>query len=259
MGITTEQLRGLSNAKVVSEHGDKVGTAGQFYLDDETGAPEWATVKTGLFGSSESFVPLKGATLDGQAVVVAYDKDTIKAAPRVDNDGSLSPDEEDTLYRHYGLASTGGRLDTAPAPVAADTTPRGDVDRGTTGSVDNAMTRSEEQVRVGTKTQQTGRARLRKYIETETVSKTVPVSHEEARLVHEPITPENYDRSVDGPDITEAVHEITLNAEVPVVDKTVVPVERIRLDTETVTEQRTVSTDVRKEQIEFDDAATTRR
>ena len=100
MNVTTEQLRGLSNAKVVTDHGDKVGTAGQFYLDDETGAPEWVTVKTGLFGSSESFVPLKGATLDGQAVAVAYDKDTIKAAPRVDNDGSLSPAEEDTLYRH---------------------------------------------------------------------------------------------------------------------------------------------------------------
>ncbi|WP_142353739.1 YsnF/AvaK domain-containing protein, partial [Klebsiella pneumoniae] len=125
-----------------------------------------------------------------------------------------------------------------------------------TGPVDDAMTRSEEQVRAGTTTQETGRVRLRKYIETETVTKSVPVSHEEARLVHEPITPENYDRSVDGPDITEAVHEVTLNAEVPVVEKEVVPVERIRLDTETVTEQQTVSTDVRKEQIELDDATT---
>lgn len=255
MPLTTEQLRGLSNAKVVTDRGDKVGTVGQFYLDDQTGAPEWVTVKTGLFGGSASFAPLQGARLDGQDLVVAYDKDTIKAAPRIDDDGSLTPDEEDTLYRHYGLSSTSGQLDTTPAPVATDRRPQRDVSGGT-ADTDDAMTRSEEQVRVGTQTREASRVRLRKYIETEQVSQTVRVSHDEARVVHEPITPENYDRSVDGPEITEAVHEVTLQEDVPVVDKKVVPVERVRLDTETVTEQQTVSADVRKEQIETERGTT---
>ena len=71
--------------------GDKIGSIGQIYLDDNTGEPQWVTVKTGLFGTSESFVPLDGATLSGGDVVVKYDKATVKDAPRVDADGNITP------------------------------------------------------------------------------------------------------------------------------------------------------------------------
>jgi uncharacterized protein (TIGR02271 family) len=114
------------------------------------------------------------------------------------------------------------------------------------------MTRSEEQLRVGTETVEAGRARLRKYVVTENVTTTVPVSHEEVRIEREPITDANVGDALDGPAISEEEHEVVLHAERPVVAKEAVPVERVRLDTETVTEQETVSDSVRKEQIDTD-------
>ncbi len=112
------------------------------------------------------------------------------------------------------------------------------------------MTRSEERLHVGTETVQAGRARLRKYVVTENVTTTVPVSHEEVRVEREPITDANRDAALSGPDISEEQHEVTLSAERPVVQKEAVPVERVRLGTETVTEQHEVSEQVRKEQID---------
>ena len=96
MSLTTDQARTLAGAggNVVSTDGGKIGGIGQIYLDDSTGSPTWVTAKTGLFGTKESFVPLEGATVSGDDVVVSYDKDKVKDAPRVDPDGSLSPEEE---------------------------------------------------------------------------------------------------------------------------------------------------------------------
>src|SRR3712207_7598050 len=130
---------------------------------------------------------------------------------------------------------------------------RGAVGHDTSGpTTDNAMTRSEERLNVGTRSEEVGRARLRKYVVTENVSETVPVSREEVRVEREPITDANVGNALDGPAISEEEHEVTLHAERPVVEKEAVPVERVRLDKETVTEQERVSSDVRKEEIEVD-------
>jgi uncharacterized protein (TIGR02271 family) len=107
-------------------------------------------------------------------------------------------------------------------------------------------------VQVGTQRVESGRARLRKYVVTENVTQTVPVSHEEVVLEREPITDANIGNAMDGPAISEEEHEVVLHAERPVVAKEAVPVERVRLDTDTVTEQRTVTEQIRKEQIELD-------
>jgi uncharacterized protein (TIGR02271 family) len=117
-------------------------------------------------------------------------------------------------------------------------------------SSDDAMTRSEEELRVGTAREEVGRVRLRKHVVTENVTQTVPVSHEEVRVEREPITDENRDAAMQGEPIRESEHEVTLHEERPVVEKEVVPKERVRLSTETVTEEAQVSEDVRKEQIE---------
>ena len=110
MSLTTDQARTLagSGGNVVSTDGGKIGGIGQIYLDDSTGDPTWVTAKTGLFGTKESFVPLEGARVQGDDVVVGFDKDKVKDAPRVDPDGNLSPDEEDQLYAYYGLGSGSG-------------------------------------------------------------------------------------------------------------------------------------------------------
>lgn len=115
------------------------------------------------------------------------------------------------------------------------------------------MTRSEEHLRVGTEQVETGRAHLRKYVVTEQQSVQVPVSREEVRVEREPITDANRDQALTGGQITEEEHEIVLHADRPVVQTEAVPVERVRLVTETITEDQTVTGEVRKEQIDVDD------
>jgi len=117
---------------------------------------------------------------------------------------------------------------------------------------DEAMTVSEERLRVGTEKRESGRARLRKYVVTENVTKTVPVSHEEVRVEREPITDANVGAAKSGPDISEEEHEVVLREERPVVEKDVVPTERVRLTKKTSTHDQTVSGEVRKEQVDTD-------
>ncbi|WIB13382.1 YsnF/AvaK domain-containing protein [Curtobacterium sp. MCPF17_052] len=274
---------------------------------------------------------------------MAYDKDRIKDAPRIDADGDLSDDEQDRIFDHYGLGSgaagttgdgdgtstdtgaddgtigvdpdltptdpaaasphhagdTSGRdlpatddrvagaagYDTTAdaAGVADSDTVTGrdttDTDRGVTDTTasaghdttpsaghdtsgpdtDDAMTRSEQRLDVGTQRVQTGRARLRKHVVTEQQNITVPVQHEELRVETEPITDGNVGAATDGPDLSEEEHEVTLSEERVVVDKETVPVERVRLGTETVTEQQQVSEDVAHEEIDLDQDGDTRR
>jgi uncharacterized protein (TIGR02271 family) len=129
-------------------------------------------------------------------------------------------------------------------------------DRG--DATDDAMTRSEEELRVGTTSRESGRARLRKYVVTEQVETTVPVQREEVRIEREPITDANVDQALDGPEISEDEHEVVLRAEEPVVETRAVPKERVRMETDTVTDEETVSGEVRKERIDVDGDATDR-
>ncbi|MGI8947903.1 MAG: PRC-barrel domain-containing protein, partial [Ornithinimicrobium sp.] len=128
--INSNEIQSLiDDGVVMDESGDKIGKVGQVYLDDESGNPEWVTVKTGLFGGSESFVPVRDASSTGNEVRVPYSKDKVKDAPRVDEDGHISPEQEEELYRYYG---TGGDVDTD-----RDKTHDHDVDVvGTGGDVD---------------------------------------------------------------------------------------------------------------------------
>jgi uncharacterized protein (TIGR02271 family) len=114
------------------------------------------------------------------------------------------------------------------------------------------MTRSEEELRIGTTRRERGRARLRKWVETEQVQQTVPVQREEVRVEREPVTDANLDDAMSGPDISEAEHEVTLREEEPVVEKRVVPKERVRLGKETVTGEEQVAEEVRKEQVDVE-------
>ena len=261
--ITNQQLQDLSGTAVYGSDGEKVGHAGQVYIDDDSGQLEWVTVNTGLFGTNESFVPLRTAELTDEGLSVPYAKDHIKDAPNVDPDnGHLDRDEEQRLYQHYGLTTTsaapqaGGLAGEGDAGYAGD---RLDADRvegagqDTSGpNTDDAMTRSEEQLHVGTERREAGRARLRKYVVTEEQNVTVPVTREEVRLEREPITDANRDAALSGPEISEEEHEVVLHEEQPVVEKRVVPKERVRLSKETVTDEAQVSDEVRKERIETD-------
>jgi uncharacterized protein (TIGR02271 family) len=245
---------------MVDPAGDKLGTIDAIYLDDETGQPEWATVTSGLLTATTAFVPLAQAQAIGDAIQVPYEKAQVNDAPTMEPDGSLSQDEEAELYRHYGLEYSEHRSDSGLPAGTPDDTRDDTVGRDTSGpTTDQAMTRSEEELQVGTQTREAGRARLRKYVTTETQQVTVPVQREEVQVEREPITDANLDAATSGPEISEEEHEVTLREEEVVVEKRAVPKERVRLDTETVTDERQVSEEVRKEHIEVDDQDQLRR
>jgi uncharacterized protein (TIGR02271 family) len=251
---TIDEIRGWNGRDLIDRDGDKVGSIGDIYLDEQTGRPEWIAVNTGLFGSKVSFVPTAEARAEGDDVRVPYEKSHIKDSPNAEADGHLSEDEEARLYRHYGVAYDDETVATT------------DRDRGTVGEdvsgpeTDNAMTRSEEELDVGVRRRESGRVRLRKYVVTEEVQTTVPVQREEVRIEREPITDANRGEALDGPEISEEEHEVTLHAEEPVVEKRTVPKERVRLDRETVTEEAQVDEELRKERIETEgDIARERR
>ena len=245
---TMEDVRGWIGEDLIGEDHDKLGTIENIYLDRETGQPSFASVKTGMFGMRSSLVPIDGAGVHDDHIHVPYTKDQVKNAPNIDEDHDLSHEEEQQLYQHYGLGySSYEGVDHA----SFGGSPSGAVGHDTSGpNTDDAMTRSEEELRVGTASTESGRARLRKYVDTEQVTTSVPVSHEEATITREPITDANRDSALNGADISEEEHEVTLHAEQPVVEKTVVPKERVALGTETVTEDAEVNESVRKERIE---------
>jgi uncharacterized protein (TIGR02271 family) len=252
--MTIDQLEGRP---VIGADGQKIGTLADVYFDKDTRRPEWALVSTGLFGTKHSFVPITNASTSSDALSVPFTKDQVKDAPRIDDDGELSQDEELLLSRHYGLSyseepsDTGlpGR-DTGRVDAGQRRGPVGDDVSGP--ETDEAMTRSEEELNVDKIRRPSGLARLRKNIVTEQVAVTVPVQREELRIEREPITEANVDAAMRGPELSEEEHELTLSEEEVVVEKQVVPKERVRLDKDVVTEERSVDEEVRKERIEVD-------
>ncbi|MFG3531330.1 PRC and DUF2382 domain-containing protein [Streptomyces sp. NPDC047917] len=310
----------LDDLTVYDTDGEKVGSVGRVYVDDNTGRPDWITVKTGLFGMKESFVPLAGARRVGSDLHISHPKERVKDAPRVDADAHLSVAEEEELYKHYGLArNTTAKLGDRPGTANTTTSGTGTTAMGaagaagamgaagtgrTTGAGRTGMTgasgagtagagtgagqgrhrdagaaagtsrplvgagagaersaadlggkeemiRSEEQLLVGTEQYESGTARLHKYVVTENVTRTVPVTHEEVRLIREPLQPG--DKPGERAAIREQDVEVTLHAERPTSRKETVAVERVRMETKKVTEQKEVSAELRKEQIDYAD------
>lgn len=266
---TEHEIRTWRGRHVVGDDGHKIGTIDELYADDQTGQPDWALVHTGLFGRKSSFLPISQARQVGEDVHVPFDKTLVKDAPGVEPDGHLSAREEADLFRHYG------HLDAAAQhhdPVDQDretAAVRDDVAAGPRGAgnaassspgaaetaggltarardVDDAMTLSEEQVRVGTRELPATKVRMRKVTITENVQVTVPITREEVRLEEVPI---------DAPDADDALPpdgEVTLRQEVPVIEKATVDSERVWLAKDRVTEQVEVTEPVRHEKIDVE-------
>jgi len=244
--------------------GDKLGTVEHFYLDDRTGAPTWVAVTTGLFGTRTSIAPAVEATFDEGGLRVPVTAEAVKSAPRLTGD-HLTPEEETELRRHYGLGGTavptevGGRHAAATQEIEVPA----DVPPPAPRETDGAMTRSEERLVVDTERVATTRARLVKYVVTEEVQISVPIRREEIRIEHVPI-----DAVDEGPGETLVADEprpgaagsglpgeIVLHTERPVVTVEVVPTERVRLRTELVQGQETVTEQVQREEVILDQDA----
>ncbi|MFG1705768.1 DUF2382 domain-containing protein [Nonomuraea sp. M3C6] len=260
------EIRNLLDCHVVGSDGQSIGKVGQVYLNDHTGEPEWVTVRTGFFGMKQTFVPLANARRSGEEIRVPFDREMIKGAPNIDVDGRLSLQEEADLYRYYGMQPsavpqqrtgeprtrgpiTGERIERQTGRLAGET--RGDV----TEDRDIDITRSEERLRIGTESRETGRVHLHKYVETETVRETVPLSHEEVVIEREAI---NDGEAVGAQEIHEEDREMILHEQRPVVGKETKPVERIHIHKQDVRHEETVEGEVRKERFEIDEEGVTR-
>ncbi|MDG4825686.1 PRC and DUF2382 domain-containing protein [Asanoa sp. WMMD1127] len=254
--INAQDAAKLTGRDVYGSNGEKIGTVGHVW-GDAAGSPAWASLKTGMFGSKESMVPLADADMRRGRLMVPFDRSAVKDAPRIDGSSTepLAADEFARLYDYYGMSGAGGSagMATGSASAAGGASAAGytaaDVveDRA---MADNVMTRSEERLTVGTERERIGVAHLRKYVVTEEQQITVPVSHEEVRLVREPITEENWAAATSGADLTESELDIELYGEHAIVSKETVPIERIRMVKETVTDQETVRGEIRREHIE---------
>jgi uncharacterized protein (TIGR02271 family) len=261
MSKTHDDVLSWRGQDMVDNDGDKIGSIEEIYLDAETNQPEWAVVKTGLFGNNSSFVPIADASSTGDGIRVPFDKATVKDAPNIDPDGRLSQRDERELYAHYDreYAEFSGPGGSGVLDGDVETSERGGPGGDVSGpNTDEAMTRSEEELRVGTTERESGRVRLKKYIVEDEVTKTVPVRREEVRLEREPITDANRDDALEGPAISEEEHEVVLREEEVVTEKRAVPKERVRLEKDVTTEEETVSETVRQERVDVDDSRDTR-
>ena len=182
---TLQDAQQFIGRTAVDSEGSKIGPIGQVYLAGQTGEPVWVTVTTGRHGTRQSFAPVHGSEFEGDQVRLAVSKDLVKDAPRVEADQELSEQEERTLFEHYGVPYTtegsttaqgapgtaqgasgtsegaSGTAQSVPGGYGVDETgDRGGPGHDVSGpSTDDAMTRSEEELRVGTTQRESGRVR----------------------------------------------------------------------------------------------------
>jgi stress response protein YsnF len=281
--LSERELSAAIGSTAYGPDGQKIGTVESFYVDDRTGAPSWVAVATGLFGTRHSIVPAVDATFADGNLRLPVDAEAVKSAPHMAGD-HLDPAEEEALRRHYGLetaaaptsqqapvaeptdqptGAAGPRAHEVPAESAAEAAERS-AGRHRDAS-DGGMTRSEEQLRVGTERVAATRVRLVKYVVTEDVQITVPIRREEIRVEEVPVDapdPGPGESLVPAGDAAgerrgspELPEEIILHTERPVVTVEVVPTERVRLRTEHVQGQETVTGQVQREQVVVDQSA----
>ena len=274
-------IQAVLESTAFDKNGDKVGKIGQLFVDSNSGEPTFVAVNTGLFGRNSSLVPLAGAKLNNEELHVAHTKDEISDAPNIsDTDEGLEPEEEERLYKHYGLttqdsaqtqtsdrgnaaqAGTGAAAGTAAgttgrreetAKTSAETKKTSaDTGKKPVTSDDGSVIRSEEQLNVNKEKVASGRARLRKYVVEDTETVEVPVSREEVKVEREKLSPEEA-KKLGNTRIGEENADVVLHEEQVNVDKETVPVEKVNLNKETVTEKQKVSEDLKKERVEFQD------
>ena len=202
--VRLDEMRG---APVYDSTGDKIGKVEEIFYDMQSRVPEWVGIGTGVFGTKRVLVPVEGAQVAEDGLLVAYDKDHVKDSPDIDDD-EISPECESELRAYYSLHGGGSNQP-----------------RSATSDEDQAITRSEEEMQVGKRTEQAGTARLRRWVETEPVALDVELRREVVRVTREPI-----DQPVGDHDFSEQEIEVPLHQEKPVVQKQAVAKERVTLE-----------------------------
>jgi uncharacterized protein (TIGR02271 family) len=211
----------------------------ELFYDEETNRPEWIGIGSGFFGTKRVLVPVQSARVEDDAFRVPYEKDRVKGSPDVDSD-EISTQTERELYAYYGLEYSESLSDTGLPAGAADSP-------GDTESGPPQVTRSEEELQVGTRKVESGRVRLRKWVETEAVAVDVELQQEAAR-----VTRERVEQPISAGEIGDEEIEVPLRGEEAVVQKQAVAKERVSVGKTVETERQTVSDEVRKERVEVE-------
>ena len=241
-------------------NGRPVGTVTTVFLDDVTGQPNWVGLTSGQHAAPPTdevplIAPVTGSELSEGRLRLTVSADAVQSAPRIAQSDRLTPAEETTLRDHYRAASTSD-TSTGSVPDVTRELPRNTV--GTLG--DTAMTLAEEQLRVSTVVEPWTRAVLRIEEFTEEVMVPVTVTRQRARIEHLPVTTLTgggtddsvTDAAAPGTERrTSSTGWVTLYTEEPRVTVERVPAERVRLTTSWVTEDTTVTDQVRREQVEL--------
>ena len=242
-----------SGHEVVDSSSEPVGKLDRIFLDRETDRPVWALISAGLLGGGPMLAPLEGARVEGERVLLAFDKQAVWDSPSPSDGTKPRADLETELRSWYGLGE--------PARAAAAPEPRTQaLDASVPEGVDSAtVIRSEEEVDIVVDKHVTERVRLVKRIVTEDVTRVIPLRREEVQLVREPV-PAGEPLAPGVEPFEEVVPtELLLMEEQVVIEKRVVPRERVRVYKQTFSEDRDVSTEVRKERVEVIEERAPRR
>jgi len=236
----TTQAEDLLGARVTGADGKVVGTVEQVFRDDVDGTPAWARVRSGKSGR---FVPLGSSQVTPEGLSVPFDSQKIMSGPDIDAGQHMSAAQAEELSRYYGL-------------MVPTQQPRGEMAEETTSAEQPTaeipdsdwVIRQEEQIQVGKEMLESGRVRLHKYVDVESVEQPVHLYREEYEIERIPI---GQGEQVSG-SIGEGVQEVVLHEERAVLRKEMVPVERVRLKTRRVEQDTTVKDQIRRERIEVE-------
>jgi len=233
--LTIARLEEMREQPVYDRNGEKIGKVEEIFYDASTDQPEWVGLGTGFFGTKRVLVPVAGASATDDGLTVPYDKEQIKNSPDIDSD-EISGQTEQSLHEYYGLGSSGTNLPRADSAFERDS-----------GATDEAVTRSEEELRVGKREVEAGGVRLRKWVETEPVEAEVELRQETAHVVREPLNEPVGDDAIGEEEI-----EVPLRGEQAVVQKEVVAKERVGLEKDVQADRQRVTDEVRKEHVEVE-------
>ena len=270
---------------VVDEGGSKIGKVDDLFLD-ESDQPEYFGVKMGFLGTSSTLIPADIATINNEQgfIEVSQPKSTVQDGPAFDDDREITPEYENEVRSYYGLGpiessgsygdyeetnghSGAGTTDSTTAGTVGSGMSMGDTETGEFREHDLnqeglsqpgsdlededelRVQRSEEELRAGTREREAGAMKVRKRVRTDREQIEVPTKHEEVSVERVPVEGEATEAQIGEDEVSVPVTE-----EEVVVDKRAVAKEEVRLRKDVVEDTEVVEEDVRREEVEVEDA-----
>jgi uncharacterized protein (TIGR02271 family) len=267
--------------EVYDQAGEKIGKVDDLFVD-ESDNPEYIGVKMGFLGTRSTLIPWEAVSStgdEGRTITVATDKETAKNGPAFDDDREITPEYEQEVYSYYGLSRSSGSESSGSygSYYSEESTDAGTVgpgmsmgdtetgefrehtvtDEGVSQSQGDDLEdedelrvqRTEEELAAGTREREAGALNVRKRVRTDREQIEVPTRHEEVSVDRVPV-----DGAATEAQIGEDEVIVPLTEEEVVVEKRPVAKEEIRVRKDVVEDTEVVKEDVRREEVDIDDA-----